>query len=890
MNGKQFDFPNKSFFLALTVLFVVAFSILGLVGGTEALGGNRSNLPVSDTDYAVLSSAGSAAGSPAQPPVRATGSSRPSDLLYLFATYSGDFDMGQTAEYLPTVVKDLVGQTSYLSIQNLTGDYLDITAEFYDSGGLLTSVSQTVPAYSPWDLDLADVPDLPGSYSGSAVVHAAGPMSVVARQVGPISVQAYGGSPIGNTLLHSLELYNSYDGWNSILVVQNVGTSQATVNVSYSDGIDNSAQIEPNRSYTFDQSQEGHAANRSFSAVITADEPVVAVSHPYKDAVAGGRSACEASAAGNNSVVFPQVLKEYQQRNSSILVENVGTAQASVTVTYEGYESDAYSFSLAAGVTASIFQGGEAFLPSGYAGAAFLSADQPIVATIVFRSVAPLYGDWYSSYRSFEFWNRLAPERPGAMTGEMASLAQDPSPALAIPASSENSLCDPVTGTDFLWMPEWPFMGEMVYFTGTAQGTAPISFDWDLGDGTTASGSTVNHAYGWGGDYQVVLTATNACGQQTIPHIVTVLDVPPVAYTTYFPSTPRVYPDTFGTWSTSLVVQNLGTGDATVTISFYDPAGDPHVPIELGPGRTNPFSLAPGRSTEISMTQVVELAAGAYAAVVSSDQPIIGVVTVEGQVDAVCSPPTGADFTWTPVVPQVGEIVTFTASAVGTLPITFEWDNGSMGSVATYSWMMPGLYPVTVTATNACGQQVVQHTIEIVEVPPTSTPTPTPTPSPEPTVPGVTSTPTRTPTSPTPVPTSTPGAPPTVYKVFLPVVFGSRCTCFCSPTEVEPNNDHLTANGPLCCGNSYSGFPADENDYFYFTTAGGTIRVNLQGYTSAGGQLLLYYEEEVSSRARAVAPPYEFEYNGPPGRYYVRIYTPGGDVVAPAYSFSVIFP
>ena len=37
------------------------------------------------------------------------------------------------------------------------------------------------------------------------------------------------------------------------------------------------------------------------------------------------------------------------------------------------------------------------------------------------------------------------------------------------------------------------------------------------------------------------------------------------------------------------------------------------------------------------------------------------------------------------------------------LPITFTWDNGTVGATATYSWPDTGTYTLTVTATNACG-------------------------------------------------------------------------------------------------------------------------------------------------------------------------------------------
>jgi hypothetical protein len=48
-----------------------------------------------------------------------------------------------------------------------------------------------------------------------------------------------------------------------------------------------------------------------------------------------------------------------------------------------------------------------------------------------------------------------------------------------------------------------------------------------------------------------------------------------------------------------------------------------------------------------------------------------------------------------------------------TTPITSQWDNGTMGPTAVYSWTLPGLYTVTVTATNACQVTVTSITVTV---------------------------------------------------------------------------------------------------------------------------------------------------------------------------------
>jgi len=61
--------------------------------------------------------------------------------------------------------------------------------------------------------------------------------------------------------------------------------------------------------------------------------------------------------------------------------------------------------------------------------------------------------------------------------------------------------------------PGFANIGETFTFTATVgRGDPPISLSWDFGDGGSASGATVTHAYAAQGGYTVELTANNSCG------------------------------------------------------------------------------------------------------------------------------------------------------------------------------------------------------------------------------------------------------------------------------------------------------------------------------------------------------------------------------------------
>jgi chitodextrinase len=74
----------------------------------------------------------------------------------------------------------------------------------------------------------------------------------------------------------------------------------------------------------------------------------------------------------------------------------------------------------------------------------------------------------------------------------------------------------PATAPGLSWEPLLPAAGAPVRFTAEATGTAPLSLDWQFGDGGVGAGAVVTHTYAAPGAYTVVLTAGNRCGQDSI--------------------------------------------------------------------------------------------------------------------------------------------------------------------------------------------------------------------------------------------------------------------------------------------------------------------------------------------------------------------------------------
>jgi uncharacterized repeat protein (TIGR01451 family) len=95
--------------------------------------------------------------------------------------------------------------------------------------------------------------------------------------------------------------------------------------------------------------------------------------------------------------------------------------------------------------------------------------------------------------------------------------------------------CFPAAAPAFSWEPPTPTLGTAITFQGTATGTGPISFTWDLGEGTKAGGISITHIYTMSGEYHVVLTASNLCGWERVSNMVRVSDLAPLWYRAFFP-------------------------------------------------------------------------------------------------------------------------------------------------------------------------------------------------------------------------------------------------------------------------------------------------------------------------------------------------------------------
>lgn len=227
-------------------------------------------------------------------------------------------------------------------------------------------------------------------------------------------------------------------------------------------------------------------------------------------------------------------------------------------------------------------------------------------------------------------------------------------------------------------------------FTGTVAGTTvsfnnlttnATSYAWDFGDGGSSNEANPAHTYTTDGVYDVTLTATNACGSTTINGQFTIV-TPPTA--------------SFAAAQTSgcspLVVNFHNQSSANVSSFAWNFAGGtPATSTEENPTVT--YNTAGTYSVTLTVTN----AAG------SDTYTLTNYVTVSGV-------PTAA-FTTTVNASDVS----FTNNTVNGTSYVWDFGDGNQSTEVAppHTYTADGVYTVTLTATNECGDAVVTHTVVI---------------------------------------------------------------------------------------------------------------------------------------------------------------------------------
>ena len=118
----------------------------------------------------------------------------------------------------------------------------------------------------------------------------------------------------------------------------------------------------------------------------------------------------------------------------------------------------------------------------------------------------------------YTFWNAGDwNDPPAGTTGALDTFGSCPPmsgaglPCLPLPTSATVGL-----HASFSYTPTIPQAGQSIGFVGSATlGTGPYSFSWNFGDGSSATGSSVSHAFGAPGTFNVTLIVTDSASAKS---------------------------------------------------------------------------------------------------------------------------------------------------------------------------------------------------------------------------------------------------------------------------------------------------------------------------------------------------------------------------------------
>jgi hypothetical protein len=234
--------------------------------------------------------------------------------------------------------------SSAFQLQNLSGNEADITITFYNQdGSVATTVDDAIPADGSKTYFATTVSGLPDSFSGSAVVSS----SEDIRAIHNLTANNYtfgassAGYTSGETLLNAPLIMRGNSGYHTWFNVQNAGSSDATVQVTFKAGSAGSdytpaaVTIKPGAAYTFDQSEMSQLGDRFVGSAIiesTNDVPIVA---SVVEVGPNTLFAYDAFSMGDPTAFAPLFMFNNSGYISGFQIQNIDTANSSqVTVTY----------------------------------------------------------------------------------------------------------------------------------------------------------------------------------------------------------------------------------------------------------------------------------------------------------------------------------------------------------------------------------------------------------------------------------------------------------------------------------------------------------------------------------------------------------------------------
>jgi len=229
-------------------------------------------------------------------------------------------------------------------IQNLSDQEATVSVTFYDkSGNVVGNAQHTYTIAAHGSQSVYPLPDdIPSGFDGSVVISSSQPVAAVVNELGNGSQfqASYVGFAAGANTIYLPRIDRANGGNTTWFNVQNAGSADAQVTVTYQPGVagnatTETATIKPGAAKTFDQASNAALGNRFAGAakvVCTNGQPVVATCNVVS---ASYLMAYDGFVAGSTELSMPLI--NYQPAKglvTGIKIMNIGSQETTVTVHY----------------------------------------------------------------------------------------------------------------------------------------------------------------------------------------------------------------------------------------------------------------------------------------------------------------------------------------------------------------------------------------------------------------------------------------------------------------------------------------------------------------------------------------------------------------------------
>jgi hypothetical protein len=300
--------------------------------------------------------------------------------------------------FAPAVYDNYYNYYATIIAQNATSAPVDITVEIYSAAQVApihTITQPAVPANASASFEMEGLTQLGDNVVYSAKVIGTGNIAPIVTIYGRAgaSEQLYSYNPFtgGSTTVYTPVIMNNFYGYNTSLSVQNIGAASTAITVTYGTGQQQTANLSPNQSIEFYTPAvpgmgTGDPAGLTGATIVSSGQNIVAL---VNESNSVNRAASYSGfAAGSTSVFTPSLFRRYYEYNSSITCQNVGSAAATMTLTYappaEGSPATGTttSPSVNPGQTTLFYQPIDTNITDFFSAAGTITSAQPIVCVV----------------------------------------------------------------------------------------------------------------------------------------------------------------------------------------------------------------------------------------------------------------------------------------------------------------------------------------------------------------------------------------------------------------------------------------------------------------------------------------------------------------------------